>query len=171
MLDVNRYKPKVKNESDKYSWNLYRFLNKQVRQRDIGKYVKKQIKIYWLTHSRWDGRYLEFEPDNLRLDQLLISPFGGRVGYSLSEILAKGYGTEWSFPWKDDELIDITDWFFSTYERDGRCIFDRGHNGWMLGTDKRFTYVNNTRKCNCCGQWHEKEIRKVQTIERKVYWV
>lgn len=176
MLDVDLYKPKIKGESDKYSWNLYKFLNKQVRQRDIGKYVKTQIRVFWLTHSRWDGRYVEFNPEKLHGGlnhmQIIISPFGDRgSGYFLSNILGNKKDECFSLSsWAKDEFIDITEWFFSTYEQDGRCTFDREHIGWWQGDKERFTYINNTRRCNWCGQWHMKEIHKSVKIEREVHW-
>lgn len=173
MLDINKIKPKVKGESDKYSWNLYNFLHKQVRQRDVGKCVKKQIKVYWLCHSRWDGSHLEFNPDKVSLNmmQLIISPFGGKSGYFMDTIMRKGRAEQYYLPWKDEDLLDITSWFLNTYEQIGRCIFDHTHNGWLQGDKERFTYVNNTRKCNWCGKWHKKEIEKKVKIERVVNWV
>lgn len=173
-MNLKLIKPKEKSKSDKYSWNLYRFLEKQVKQREIGKYVQKQIKVYWLHRSWWDSSHLEFNPNNINsLNQVIISPFGDKgSGYFLSQVLRDGKKECYSLRvYHPDELLDITDWFFSTYEKDGRCIFDRKHNGWMQGTDNRFTYVNNTRKCNWCGQWHKKEIKKVVKIERKVQWI
>jgi len=172
MLDINKIKPKIKNQSDKYSWNLYNFLHKQVKQKEVGKYVPKQIKIYWLTHSRWDGKHMEFNPENLHLMQIIISPFGNKgLGYFMNTILTNGKAECFSLPWKDEELLDITDWFFDTYEQIGRCIFNLDHDGWLQGGINRFTYVNNTRKCNWCGKWQKKEIKKKVIIERIYNWV
>ncbi|MGK4040826.1 hypothetical protein AB0Y20_00895 [Heyndrickxia oleronia] len=176
MIDLNEIKPKVKGESDKYSWNLYRFLNKLFKDKDEGKYIKNQLEIHWLTYSRWDGKYLEFDPDNLNrgMNQVLILPFGlehGRSFYDLNTIMGKGRAELFHVPWRKDQLTNITDWFFSTYQKDGRCIFDRNHNKWWQGEANRFTYINNTRRCNWCGEWHKKEIHKEVKIERKVRWV
>ncbi|MCA1021474.1 hypothetical protein [Halobacillus litoralis] len=172
-IDLKDIKPRLANRSDKYSSNLYRFLRNRFKE---NKYVQNQIEIHWLTHSRWDGSYLEFNPDNVSkgLGQLLILPLGkenGRSFYSLHEVLRKGKTTEFAIPWMKDELVDITDWFFETYIKDGRCIFDRDHNKWLSGDESRFTKVNNTRKCNWCGEWQEKQIVKVQKIDRKEIWV
>lgn len=174
-MNLQKIKPKVKSKSDKYSWSLYRFLEKQVKQKDSGKYVLKQIRVYWIARSWWDGSYLEFNPKNIKgINQIVISPYGGKgSGYFLSHVMRDGQKKEcYSLcVYHPDELIDITDWFFSTYERDGRCIFDREHNGWWQGEEKRFTYINNTRKCNWCGEWHKKEIVKKVKIKREVNWV
>ncbi|MGG3890251.1 hypothetical protein [Metabacillus fastidiosus] len=174
MIDINKIKPKVKDESDKYSWNLYNFLNRLFNKSGVGKYYKKQLEIHWLHNSRWDGSYLEFNKDKLNLNQILILPSGKQhyrgTFYELSLIMGKGKATEFALPYSY-ETTDITEWFFNTYERDGRCIFDREHNGWWQGDKERFTYINNTRKCNWCGEWHKKEIKKVQVIKREETWV
>jgi len=172
-MDISNIKPKVNGQSDKYSWNLYNFLNKLYKKKVEGKYYEKQLEIHWLHNSRWDGSYLEFDKNNLNMNQMLILPLGkkhGRTFYSLSAVLGKGKATEFALPYSY-ELTDITDWFFETYIKDGRCIFDRTHNGWWQGAEDRYTYVNNTRKCNWCSQWHKKEIKKVQKITREVEWV
>gem|GEM_PF-6434809 len=107
----------------------------------------------------------------MQLNQIIISPFGGtRTGYFLSQIMTQGRAERFALPWKDEEYMDITEWFFKTYEKDGRCIFDREHNKWFLGAENRFTYVNNTRRCNWCGKWQQKEIKKEQTIKQKEVW-
>ncbi|MWV44874.1 hypothetical protein GRF59_14730 [Paenibacillus sp. HJL G12] len=168
-MNLSKIKPKLKGESDKYSWNLYRFLNKIAKD----KYINNQLRIYWNHHSRWDGEHLPFTKDVSNLMQLIISPYGDKfTGYFMNTVLQKGNCEFISLcPWKEEDLLDVTDWFFDTYEKIGRCIFDPEHNGWMLGTDSRYTYVNNTRKCNWCGQWHQKQIVKKTRIERKVEWV
>jgi hypothetical protein len=174
IIDLKEIKPKVKGESDKYSWNLYNFLNSLFKKRENGKYYKKQLEICWLHHSRFDGKWLDFNPDKLNIMQLIIVPLGvenGRSFYSLSSILREGKAVEFAIPWKKEGLTNITEWFFDTYEKDGRCIFDRNHNSWLLGSDNRFTYVNNTRKCNWCGEWYKKEIVKEVKIKRREIWV
>lgn len=174
MIDLNKIKPKIKGISDKYSWNLYKFLNSLFSDKEFGKYYKNQLNICWLTSSRLDGKHLEFNSDNLLMHQILIVPLGlenDRSFYSLSSILNTGKAERFAMPWNKDKLIDITDWFFDAYTRDGRCVFDRNHNGWLLGDKDRFTYINNTRKCNWCGKWQQKEIHKITKIERKEVWI
>jgi len=168
-MDLNKVKPKIKGESDKYSWNLYKFLSKITKD----KYIKNQLRIYWNHHSRWDGAYLPFIGDASNTMQLIISPYGDKgSGYFMNTVLQKGNCELFSLcVWKHEDLLDITDWFFDTYEKIGRCIFDPEHYKWMLGTDNRYTYVNNTRRCNWCGQWQHKEIVKKTRIERKEVWV
>lgn len=174
VIDISKIKPQKRGESDKYSWNLYNFLDKLFKKSE-GEYYRRQLEIHWLHYSRWDGKYLEFDKNNLHLYQLVILPLGlgnGITFYSMKSALQKGRATEFAIPssWEKKMLTNITNWFLKTYERDGLCIFDREHNGWMLGAKDRFTYINNTRRCNWCGEWHIKEIKKIQTIKREEVW-
>lgn len=41
-MDLNKIKPKQKGQSDKYSWNLYKFLNKLFKEKDVGQYHQNQ---------------------------------------------------------------------------------------------------------------------------------
>lgn len=166
-MNLNKIKPKLKGESDKYSWNLYKFLNTKMKE----KYLGSQIKIYWNHYSRWDGEHLPFTGDISNLMQLIISPAGNKsTGYILSQILRDGKAEYFAIPRVWQNSTDITEWFFDTYENIGRCIFDPEHSRWMQYTDNRYTYINNTRKCNWCGQWHKKEIIKKVKIERIAVW-
>ncbi|MBT2759933.1 hypothetical protein [Paenibacillus sp. ISL-20] len=168
-MNLGKIKPKVKGESNKYSWNLYKFLSKIVKKNE---YIDSQLRIYWNHHSRWDGEHLPFNTDLSNGMQIIIDPYGNKSsGYFMNTVLRKGNCELYSLcVWKKEDLLDITDWFFDEYEKIGRCIFDPDHNGWMLGTDGRYTYVNNTRKCNWCGQWHHREIVKKVKIERISVW-
>lgn len=172
-MNLKAIKPTTKGKSDKYSWYLYNFLEKQLKQKDIGKYVPKQLKVYWLNKSRWNGELISIDSNQADMMQIIISPFGGKTGYFLSEILRTGKENQYYLPWSDEDLNDITEWFFSNYEKDGRCIFDRTHSRWLRGDNgqERYTYINNTRRCNWCGQWHTKEIHKEVKIERTEVWV
>lgn len=174
VIDLNDIKPKVRDESDKYSWNLYRFLDKLFKEKDVGKYYKNQLNVCWLHRSRWDGEYKDLDLNHINLNQVIIIPNGldnDRSFYSLRSILGQGKAERFYLPWSKDELTDITEWFFETYKKDGRCIFDREHSGWWQGSDDRFTYINNTRRCNWCGEWHKKEIHKEVIIKRREIWV
>lgn len=173
MIDLKKIKPEVKGQSDKYSWNLYRFLHKLLRNKDHGKYYKNQLEVLWLHDSRWDGEFLEFNPEEFKTSQVIIMPLGKENGmsfYFMDGILRNGRTIEFVLP-RTWEITNITEWFFETYQRDGRCIFDREHTAWLQGSDNRFTYVNNTRKCNWCGEWHHKEIHKEVKIKRHEVWV
>lgn len=167
-MNLNKIKPKVKGESDKYSWNLYKFLTKIIKER---KTTADSIKIYWNTYSTWDGEYLPFNESIDFGRQVIISPYGDRsTGYILSTVLREGRCDRFAIPLQWQNSVDITEWFFNTYEEIGRCIFDKDHRRWMQYTDGRYTYVNNTRRCNWCGEWHHKEVKKKVKIDRQVVW-
>lgn len=149
-MNLSRIKPKNKGVSDKYSWNLYKFLNKMLKVEKFA--TEDTVRFYWNTYSRWDGEHLPF---NGHIDfgrQGIISTTDNKnTGYLLDAVLREGRSELYAIPLAWQNTIDITDWFFDTYEKIGRCIFDSDHNGWMQHTDARYTYVNNTRKCNWCG--------------------
>lgn len=169
-MDLNKIKPKVEEQSDKYSWNFYKFLKKQFKV----KQAQQNIKVYFIARSKWDGTRIDFiKEEPLRYLQVAISPRWGRSsGYFLDNIIQGSRNTEFSLNvYREDELIDITDWFFKEYERRGRCIFhEHGNIGWVLGKESRYTVINNTRRCNWCGHWQQKEIETVKTIERREKW-
>jgi hypothetical protein len=172
-IDLKQIKPKVRGESDKYSWNLYKFLNKLFKDKEFGKYYQNQIEFHFLNKSRWDGSWVEFDPEEVNSRQVIIIPYGlgnCRTFYSLESILTKGRSENFALPWGENELTNITEWFAGNYPKLGRCIFDKNHTAWMQGTDNRFTYVKNTRKCNWCGEWHKKEIIKEVKIKRREVW-
>lgn len=176
MIDLKAIKPKERSKSDKYSWYLYQFLNKLFKEKEYGKYYQKQLEIHWLHESRWDGNWLDAPIDGIakfNLNQILIIPAGkknDRSFYHMSAILQKGRSERFALP-SQWTTTDITEWFFDNYKKDGRCVFDREHINFMQGADSRFTYVNNTRRCNWCGEWHKKEIKKEVKIKRRVQWV
>ncbi|WEG18649.1 hypothetical protein PQ478_09220 [Alkalihalophilus pseudofirmus] len=175
--DLKLIKPKVKGESDKYSWNLYKYLHKITSTRHEGKYIKNQLEVHWLRHSRFDGEHIEFDQHDLRhfmVGQVIIFPFG--LGKShlnfMNSVLSKGRCENFANVWNKESFTDITDWFFETYLKDGRCIFDREHNMWMTNTDDRYYQINsNNRKCKWCGEHQHREIEKRVEINRIENWV
>lgn len=171
LQDLSCIKPKVKSISDKYSWNLYKLLHKITSNRDTGKYVKNQLRVYWRKSSWFDGKITEFK-DVERIDtrQILISPFGKGSFYNLGNIMGERGNQEWALIYPESDLEDVTEWFFNTYERDGRCVFDREHRGWWKGEDGRFTYSENESKriCSWCGVTQHKHIEKV--VKEVITW-
>lgn len=170
-MDINRIKPKTKNLSDKYSWQLYSFLNNLYKDKIEGKYIKNQLKIYWNTKSRWDGEYVDYLTGDLSTRQIFISSLGGTtVGYFMSEVISdKKPENYWIKPF-ESHLIDITEWFWKEYENKGRCLFYGHSNIWLKGDEDRYTVVNNTRRCEWCGEWQHKTIEVTKRVDRKVVW-
>ena len=105
--------------------------------------------------------------------QIVISPYGNkRYGYMLDSIFHKGTRSEmFALLYRDEELTDITDWFFKNYQRFGRCMFDLDHIGWWSGGENRYTKINNhSKRCNWCGVYLEREIIKEIKINKRETW-
>lgn len=175
MFDIKLIKPKNIKTSDKYSTNLYKFVKK-----------KRFAHVYFNKKSCWDGKELklnwnEILPSQIFIGSNMIDEFyediniGCFIGKSLARIISGnklydcgaycGFGG--FYPKRD--FIDITEEFWKRYIKIGRCLF-LNHDAWCIGQDKRFTYVNNTRKCNWCGKWQKKQIEKETEIKRVVKW-
>lgn len=165
---MEKLKPKNINKSDKYSSNLYKF---------IRKHEFKELKAYAPQWSMLDGSFKPFDFDNPCDGEIYIGhkdDTGWLVGRRLTDILC-GLSK-----WKEmycycpgpfyDNMIEITDWFWAGYEREGRALWDVHGKRHMMGDEGRWTYVGNTRKCNWSGRWYEKNITKRQKTERTVDW-
>lgn len=167
-MNINQIKPKTKGKSDKYSWQLYEYLRRN-------KYDITNTKVFFNTKSWFDGSKLEFDKSNLILRQIWIGydDDGWFDGNNLNTIISQSKEKYEIFanPWIKNNYIDITNWFWNEYIIIGRCIWDREHNRRLLNDENRFTYVNNTRKCNWCGQWQHREIEKIVEIKREEKWV
>lgn len=163
MIVPNQFKPKKKGVSDKFSWNLYRFLRE---------YPNAKIMLYKKDHT---GDIKEFDPNGFQGTYHFFGMIGELVGARFVDIMRAGpsakiqlYAFSW---WGDANFIDVTDWFFSEYERRGRCLFDKEHSSWWAGEEGRFTYINShSRRCNWCGAWQKMRIEKRVRLERKKVW-
>jgi len=89
-------------------------------------------------------------------------------GARLAPILCGDFET-WAFA-VGNGVREITDEFWKQYERDGRCAFDRDHRMHFQNDEDRFTIIGATRRCNWCGEWHERHIEKRVQIERREIW-
>lgn len=172
MIDLSAIKPKG-NISDKFSLQLFRYIKKNPRCNEV----------YFYKKNFFDGEVMELDKESgLNMNQVVIGlgrEFYGGVkgsvsGTKLSTIMGVSNDkyTVFSFYLYDaDDFIDITEWFWEQYKKIGRCLFDRAHSRWYQGDKDRFTYVNNTRKCNWCGEWQRKEIEKEVQIRRVEKWI
>lgn len=168
MFNLKLIKPNKKDESDKYSNNLYKVLSRLDKEK-----LLHQTKIHWLHHSRWDGEYLPFDPKNLNIGQLIVSPYGDHnVGYFMDSILYKGTRAErFALPYKKEEMTDITQWFIDTYTKIGRCVFDYNHTGRFYGDGNRYKNIDGDHKeCNWCGRLLKKRVEKEVKVIHHTYW-
>lgn len=178
-MNISLIKPKHNGKSDKYSWQLYQYIVKNFKHtKDL-----KNIQVFFNNQDRFSGEKIAFNKDDIRLSQIVVGTRHNTdrdkvvSGNNLSTIMgaSKNKYTSWSYHpiagWENEQFEDITVWFWDEYIKLGRCLFDKGHNGWWQGEEDRFIYVNNTRRCDWCGQWQEKKIDKVVKIERKIKWI
>lgn len=160
-------KPAVKGQSDKFSWRLYQRALKRGRER-----------IYI---SAWNNIIGEvFQPDLEALKAacrkqrawLMIGEAIGEDGWfhgaRLQGVTRKGQRVDessaYSPGFNTGAWLDITDWFWDAYLRQGRCII---HGDWS----HNWLQINrNARKCEYCGKHERRSIKKVQTIKRKEIW-
>lgn len=162
---ANRFKPAVNGKSDKFSWRLYQRILKNGRER-----------VYI---SAWDNMLgEEFTPDFEQLKQgcrkqlsrvMLgseVEPGGWFHGRQAFKIMLTGTRVDESHAYSPrfntSDWLDITDWYWSEYERIGVCLFGHGH---------RFIKINrNSRKCEHCGKHERRQILTKKTIERREVW-
>lgn len=165
MFDVKQIKPRVRGISDKYSWNLYQWLNKYKKHRDL--------KIYYTGD--------EFNPDNFVASKIIIGyeiqGTNDILGNNLSGIIRNGIKKTDSYcfcpfgGFDTESFIDITDIFWKNYLRKGRCFLFKHDSIWLLGDEDRYSYIGkSSRRCNWCGQWQHREIEKITVIKRKDKW-
>lgn len=126
------------------------------------------------TKDRINGEHLVFKPwKSLPGWQMYV--FTGDkeyIGMSIHGIMDGTRNSLGDYCLYQDQLIDITEWFFKEYLKIGRCIFDREHKGWWQGGDTRFTVINkSSRRCNWCGKHFHREIQKEIKVIRHETWV
>lgn len=164
ILDLlEKIKPAVKGKSDKYSWFLYNWIKKN-------KFL--DLTVWFDTRSILDGKETNFDKKNIHIGQIWIgsAESGWFHGSRLGSILGGKYQT-WANPWMKNTHIDITEWFWEEYLKDGRCIWDRNHDRWIADDENRYIYINNnSRKCRWCGEWQYREIKKEIKIKRSEVW-
>lgn len=175
-MNINSIKTKYKGESDKYSWQLYQYIIKNF------KYIKdlSELQVFFNRKCRITGDDIIFDKNDISLMQIIIGKrhddeiVSGSNLFSIMGDSRDKYQVYSHHPiagWKSDQFVDITEWFWKEYVKLGRCLLDKGHDRWWMSEEDRFTYVNNTRRCNWCGQWQEKKVNKVVKIERKTKWI
>lgn len=165
MFNVKQIKPKVAKISDKYSWNIYSYLNRHKKDQNL--------RVYYINN--------QFDPYNMDLSKVLIGfkvcQSNDYIGNTLNQIVREGNRNITTFcfckfgGFNTDEFINITEIFIKEYLERGRCFLFKHDNIWLLGDENRYTYIsNNSRRCNWCGRWEYRKIEKVVTIERKEKW-
>ena len=156
--------------SDKYSINLWKYITKhqgemRVFYEQTEYSVKEDCEIF-----------VPFDPNNIKPYKVWIGQLSEDWYYvgHLSTILGNGKEkfTQWANPWlKSKQPLDITEWFWKEYIKNGRCLFDKDHSGWWIGDEDRFYHINkNNKKCKWCGAMLKREIKTVKVIKRTEHW-
>lgn len=171
---IKQCKPKEKGKSDKYSWNLYRYFERN----------PEMCKVHYHNYTdKYNEKTREFEKVFKAFDVKDFNVRNIMVSYKnkYDNAMHGKYVTTICGDSKDryqnvcllshkDEWEDITEIFWESYIKYGRC-FLFGHDAWLTNEEDRFTYVNNTRKCNWCGKWQRLTIEKQVKITRKRVWI
>lgn len=160
-------RPAVKGQSDKFSWRVHQRALKRGREQ-----------IFIMAWSDFTGE--PFTPDFEALKRgeinqcarLMIGKmdderryFSGRKLYSVTRRgeaydSCYGYGRNFNL----DAWLDVTEWFWTEYQRRGRCIIHPSQvHSWLK--------INaNARKCVHCGKHERRTVHSVKKIERKEVW-
>lgn len=163
-------KPKISNECDKYSWNIYRYLKE---------HQNSTITICWYEKNFLNSSHLKFNKEKSLANIQTYILIGGinenLCGARIYDLQIKGNSSRletFSFClYGQENFADITDWFLTNYQQKGRCIFDLTHTGWWSNDETRFTQINKkSRRCNWCGEYQRKVIVKKVVIKRQVNW-
>jgi hypothetical protein len=157
-MNLKKYKPKKHGSSDKYSWNLYKAMER---------YKNHEIRVFKMGWCPIHGK------TSIDKGSIYIV-FGGDVFPICGDILRicssgqKAIGAVMSFSGYPFNLIDkqdITEKFFIEYERIGRCLFLNGC--WSHD----FIKINkNSRKCRHCGVHQKRTIKSKKIIKRIESW-
>lgn len=143
----------------KYSENLAKFIK--------GRRTKAYDRVFLHKHDEAGNPVTSWEMRHIVLG--FADDTGAICGAYLNRIMC-GYPQTGSFSGLARQVVDITDEFWREYQRDGRCVIDRGHTGWFANDKDRFTVIANTRRCNWCGEWHARTFEKRTKIERQEVW-
>lgn len=143
---------KEKGISNKYSWNLYRYL-KNFIGKEVWAYKAPNGRIFLAIFKKPEGighdNYGNF------VNTIQTTDVKVRVSY---------------YSWANEDFssyTEITNTFFEEYKQKGRCAIDKAHDGWLEGAKRRFTEIDSeTRKCNWCGAILKKKTRLVE----QTYW-
>lgn len=172
-------KPAVKNVSDKYSWNLYKFIATKIKN-------QKLAVIYWPMFSKCHNPNVPMISDyyigHIFDDALIgarISTIadGGRNAFQLWSCSINSF-----YRGRDKTIkgLDVTDWFIDAYQNKGRCLINPEHSNWLQYPETRYSTILNPitneaytdrKYCNWCGKMLFKFEKEVVTVKTYETWV
>lgn len=74
-MDIKVIKPKQNNKSDKYSWQLYKYFEKNKLSLD-------NIRVIYCKESTFDDRKIEFNKDKISTSQIWIGNFSEGIWFN-----------------------------------------------------------------------------------------
>lgn len=169
-IDPDIIRPAVNGRSDRWSWNLYRYLHNWRRKR-----ASLMLRVYHIPGD--PTQYMNPDPavavagwdpattgtSGIRLGHLHADD-GWLSGSNLSTVLNDN-GTIWSFhPGAVAGATDITLPFFDAYLRLGRCLFDPRHTQYLRHDEGRWQMDGDShRRCTWCGHQQQRHIEQIVT--------
>lgn len=153
MINFKLLQPRLVNESDKYSWNLYKVF--KMCEKEIKDFPSITYKILYYQHE--DAAKFDKSKSLNPLYTFIMKVYPceqGTAGIRLSEVMYMPPNGHLKFCCYDfvldySKCIDITQWFLKMYKEIGRCLFDREHTGTWQNDKQRFTTINShSRRCN-----------------------
>lgn len=144
MKHYTHYQPKVKGQSDFYSWNLFRWLRYQ-----HAKKTHPTIRVYKSPriYSPYVIGYRNHD--------------GDIIGIRLKELCSSESNRQFPnvFCYGNQDWQDVTDWFWGEYERIGVCAI---HGDWAH--DWEYLKDRSARMCKHCGKIEKKKIKMVERV-------
>ena len=168
LISLAKIKPDTPKISDKYSYNLWRWVKnfKKDYQQEPAVYavvpkgqtfsVDELKKGYWSTYlgkKNYDGSLSASELNHvLGIDQRIWAIIPG-------------------VHFEAEELVEITDLFWTTYQAIGRCLFHSHDVTDLVGESEHYSYddTQTKRTCNWCG--HAQELKVVEVVKIEKHWV
>lgn len=167
-FDIYKIKPLVDRESDKFSWNLFRFMRKNSKRDNLRVYYDNRdndldFNSILQPYKVFIGYKEDDDDDNMTGSKLssIITSFGNsqlQMGYLMK---CNGFNV--------DEWIDITEEFWDAYDKRGRCLFFI-HGSWIQGFETQFTEHDNIRICTWCGVKEKKIVTETMVPKTIVTW-
>lgn len=154
-------KPPTSSCSEKYSWNLYRFLKKYSKKNNI--YVYKGFNEISRSEQYFFAITICGNGAN-GADNIGIFEYDLRNKSKAATLEASSYSTlDFS------KFHEVSHEFFADYLRDGKCAFTYPTHQDNINSAIRFESLNdNTKRCRWCGKIFRKTTKEI--IVKKTIW-
>lgn len=156
-------RPSVKGKSDKFSWRLYQRALKKGREKV---YLMAWNNISGAQTPDIDGMRSGFVSANVLAFGWIEDGANWFHGSTVRQVCTTGAPRhDWAYGpcHRVGEWVEVTDWFWTEYQRIGRCLFYK--------YEHKFVEINrNSRKCEYCGKHERRKVETIKKVERKEVW-